>query len=107
MNDYQHLIREGVNWPKMLYKFVMKLVMGSIIVFILNLPFGYWRAKTKRFSAQWILAIHLPVPLVVSVRIFGGLGWQFITFPLLAGSFLTGQWVGGKLQGWRANHKWI
>jgi len=79
----------------------MKLLVGSILVFVVNLPFGYWRAKTKRFSTQWALAIHLPVPLVVIVRLLGGIGWQFITFPLLVGSFFAGQWLGGRLRGQR------
>jgi len=77
--------------------------MASILVFIINLPFGYWRARAKRLSVPWLLAIHLPVPLVVSIRTFGGLGWQFITFPILVGSFFTGQWAGGRLRDWRAN----
>jgi hypothetical protein len=81
----------------------MKLWIGSIIVFIVTVPFGYWRASTKRFSAQWALAVHLPVSLVVSVRLLGGLGWQFFTFPLLGVSFFVGQWVGGRLRAQRAN----
>ncbi len=76
----------------------MKLWFAAGIVFLLNLPFGYWRISAKRYSAQWLLAIHLPVPIVVFIRVFGGLGWQFCTFPLLAGSFFTGQWVGGMLR---------
>jgi hypothetical protein len=83
----------------------MKLWMVSFIVLMVNLPFGYWRARTKPFSVQWLLAIHLPVPLVVSLRVYGGIGWQFITFPLMAGSFLAGQWLGGRLRTWRAGHE--
>jgi len=98
-------IREGVDSRKMLYKLKMKLLVGSILVLMLNLPFGYWRARTKTFSAQWLLAIHLPVPLVVFIRIFGGIGFQFATYPLLAGSFFTGQWVGGRLRDWRQNQE--
>ena len=83
----------------------MKLWMVSVIVLMVNLPFGYWRARTKPFSAQWLLAIHLPVPLVVFIRIFGGIGFQFATYPLLAGSFFTGQWMGGRLRDWRTSNK--
>jgi len=86
---------------EMWYKLKMKLWMGSVLVFVANLPFGYWRAGTKRFSAQWVLAIHLPVPLIISIRLFGGLGWQLITFPFLMGPFIAGQWVGGRLRDWR------
>ncbi len=78
----------------------MKLLIGSFLVLVVNLPFGYWRAKTKRFSPGWIAAIHLPVPLVVALRILGGLGWQFITYPFLAGAYFVGQWMGGKIRNW-------
>jgi hypothetical protein len=69
----------------------------AAIVFLLNLPFGYWRARVRKFSAQWILAVHLPVPLVIACRIFSGLGWHLITFPVMIGAFFCGQFVGGKL----------
>jgi hypothetical protein len=78
----------------------MSLWEISIIVFILNIPFGYWRANTRRFSWQWILAVHLPVPVVILFRCFSGLGWQFITFPVLIGAFFLGQFLGGKLHKW-------
>ena len=81
----------------------MNLLIGSLIVFVVNVPFGYWRTRTKRFSPQWAMAIHLPVPLVISVRLLGGIGWYSYTFPLLAGSFFAGQWVGGRLGSKRAS----
>jgi hypothetical protein len=75
----------------------MKLIVIAIIVFLLNLPFGYWRDRVRKFSLQWVLAIHLPVPIVIALRIFSGLGWQFITFPVLIGAFFAGQFVGSRL----------
>jgi hypothetical protein len=68
------------------------------LVFIFNIPFGYWKARVRRFSAQWLLAIHIPVPLVVACRFILGLGWQFITFPILIGAFFAGQFTGGRLR---------
>jgi len=65
-----------------------------LLVFIFNIPFGYWRARVRRFSAQWLLAIHIPVPFVISCRFFLSLGWQFITFPILIGAFFTDQFAG-------------
>ena len=67
-------------------------------VFLLNLPFGYWRASSKKFSRQWFLAVHLPVPLVIALRIYSGLGWKPISFPVLVGAFFLGQFVGGRLR---------
>jgi hypothetical protein len=74
------------------------LVIAAIIVFLLNVPFGYWRARVRRFSTQWILAIHMPVPFVIGCRLFLGLGWHFITFPVLVGAFVAGQFAGSKLR---------
>ena len=76
----------------------MSLWTVALLVFLLNLPFGYWRASTKRFSRQWMLAVHLPVPLVIALRIFSGLGFQLISFPVLVGAFFLGQFVGGRLR---------
>jgi hypothetical protein len=76
---------------------IMNIWIAAIIVFVLNLPFGYWRANVKKLSLQWFLSIHLPVPLVLAIRIFGGLGWQPITFPMLVGAFFAGQLLGGRL----------
>ncbi len=75
----------------------MNLLTVALLVFIINIPFGYWRANVRKFSLQWILAIHLPVPLVVTLRIYANLGWAFTTFPVLVGSFFLGQFVGGRL----------
>ena len=74
------------------------LLLAALLVFIINIPFGYWRARVRRFSPQWLLAVHIPVPFVISFRYLLGLGWQLGTFPLLIGAFFAGQFTGGKLQ---------
>ena len=75
----------------------MKLLVVAVLVFLVNLPFGYWRSRVPARSRQWFLAIHLPVPLVIALRVFSGLGWQLASFPVLVGAFFLGQLVGGKL----------
>ena len=77
---------------------MLRLFIAAAIVVALNLPFGFWRAGTGKYSARWIVAVHAPVPLVVAVRLFSGLGWHLITFPVLIGAFFTGQFVGGRLR---------
>ncbi len=72
------------------------LAIITIIVFIINLPFGYWRGKVKKFSAQWFLAVHIPVPIVIALRFIGKLGFQWFTYPFLVGAFFLGQYVGAK-----------
>jgi hypothetical protein len=78
----------------------MKLALISILTFILNLPFGYWRTNVRKFSLEWVLAIHIPVILVILERVFSGLGFALITYPVLIGSFFLGQFIGGKFHHW-------
>jgi hypothetical protein len=75
----------------------MRIVSVASIVFALNLPFGYWRANVTKFSRPWFLSVHLPVPLVIALRVFSGLGWQLITFPVMIGAFFLGQVAGSGL----------
>jgi hypothetical protein len=75
-----------------------RLLIVAAAVLTLNLPFGFWRAGTTRFTRSWILAVHVPVPFVVALRLLSGLGWQLVTFPVLIGAFFTGQFVGGRLR---------
>lgn len=81
-----------------------KLILISIVVFILNIPFGYWRANVKRFSAQWFLAIHLPVPLIVGMRILGHIGFSWHTYVFLVAAFFLGQQCGGLVIKWTRIH---
>ncbi len=78
----------------------MMLWIDALVVFLLNLPFGFWRSRTPKFSPSWILAIHLPVPMIIALRIYSGLGWRFVTFPVLIGSFFLGQFAGGRIGQW-------
>jgi hypothetical protein len=73
----------------------MSLWTVAAFVFLLNLPFGYWRSRVPTRSRQWFLAIHLPVPLVIALRLLSGLGFQLATFPLMVGAFFLGQLAGG------------
>ena len=74
--------------------------MWSVVaaVLVLNLPFGFWRASVPRFSRSWLLAVHVPVPIVVGLRLLSGLGFQLYTFPVMVGAFFGGQLIGGTLR---------
>jgi hypothetical protein len=72
----------------------LKLLIVALIVFIINVPFGYWRDSVKKFSVKWFLAVHLPVPLVVLVRIYSDLGFQLVSYPVIVGAFFLGQYAG-------------
>ena len=73
----------------------------AVAVFLLNLPFGYLRAGLRRFTWPWFLAVHAPVPLVIGIRYFSGIGWRPVTIPIFVGAFFTGQMLGGLVRGWR------
>jgi F0F1-type ATP synthase membrane subunit a len=76
------------------------LAIVAVAVLLVNLPFGFWRAGVKRFTLQWFLSIHAPVPVVVGLRALSGLGWQLSTVPALAGAFFAGQFLGGHFRYW-------
>jgi len=76
----------------------MSLWTVALLVFLINLPFGYWRASVRKLSRQWFLAVHIPVPLVIALRIFSGLGFKLISFPVIVGAFFLGQFVGGRVR---------
>lgn len=77
---------------------MVRLAGLALLVFLLNLPFGYWRASVPRFSAPWIFALHVPVPVVAALRLGLGIGWAWPTFPPLVGAFFLGQFCGGSLK---------
>ncbi len=79
-------------------EFAERLGAVAVAVIVLNLPFGFWRAGAKKFTRPWFLAVHAPVPLVILLRVFSGLGWQLSSFPVLVGAFFTGQFLGGVLR---------
>lgn len=72
----------------------MNLIIVTLFVFILNLPFGYWRANVKKYGLQWVLAIHVPVPFIIAARIWSNIGFELYTYPILVGAFFLGQFLG-------------
>lgn len=75
----------------------MHLGIVAVSILVFNLPFGYWRAHTPRYSLQWFLAIHLPVIAAIALRVSGALGWKLNTFPTVIAAFCLGQFLGGKI----------
>jgi hypothetical protein len=76
----------------------MSLTVVALLVFVVNLPFGFWRAGVPVRSRAWFLAIHLPVPIVIALRILGDIGFAFWTYPVMIGAFALGQWAGGRMR---------
>lgn len=51
----------------------------------------------KRFSTQWFLAIHIPVPFIVALRLLSGIGFGWQSYLFLVGGFFLGQQFGSIL----------
>ena len=66
--------------------------------FVVNLPFGHWRAVLRKFSPAWFVAIHAPVPIVIGLRFALGLPFRWAAVPLFVIAFFGGQLVGRR---WR------
>ena len=67
-------------------------------VFLVTLPFGFYRAYTRKLSLRWFLAIHLPVPLVFLARFEAHLSYTFIPFTCL--TFAAAQLLGSRVGRW-------
>jgi hypothetical protein len=76
----------------------MKIITLSLLYILINLPFGYLRAGVPKRSALWFLYIHLPIPLLVALRLLVfKVSWHYL--PLLVGCYALGQWGGGRIRG--------
>lgn len=73
------------------------------LIFVLNMPFGFWRAGVRRFSMPWFVAIHAPVVLAICIRMLAGVPLRTSTLLLFAGVFVLGQSLGGKLHARRVD----
>jgi len=81
----------------------MELLIVASIVYLLNIPFGYWRENVRKFSLQWVLSIHLPIPIIIILRLCSTIGFKFYTYPILIGAFGMGQLTGARIYKWRVN----
>jgi hypothetical protein len=71
----------------------------GLLIFTMNLPFGAWRARLRKLSPAWFVAIHLPVLLAIGMRIRMGVPFRLVTLPLYVSAFFLGQLTGARL--WR------
>jgi hypothetical protein len=63
---------------------------------MINLLFGFLRSRTRKFSLNWFLCIHLPIPLILFARLSSHLTYHYI--PIFVIAALTGQILGGKIE---------
>jgi hypothetical protein len=82
---------------------MINIILLTVFVFIINIPFGYWRANVRKYSLQFFLAIHLPVFLIILYRLFSGTGFEVMTLYFTIPSFFLGQLAGSKIYTSRKN----
>ena len=75
----------------------MNILLLTVFTLIINIPFGYWRANVRRFSLQFLLAIHIPVVLIILFRFAAGTGFEIFTLLFTVPSFIIGQYAGSKI----------
>ena len=75
---------------------ITKLASAAVLITVVNLPFGYWRAGVRKLSVPWFLAVHLPVLLIVGIRLLLDVPFVWWVLPITVGSFALGQWLGGR-----------
>jgi hypothetical protein len=63
---------------------------------LLNLPFGYARARARKYSLRWFLYIHAPIPFIFIARTLSHI--QIIYIPIFVIAAVMGQILGGKLE---------
>ena len=73
----------------------LALVVGLFSgAFILNVPMGFLRSYTKKFSLAWFVCVHATIPVIYFGRIFSHLGFRYV--PIFIAAAVLGQIMGGK-----------
>lgn len=72
---------------------LLAMALIGLAALAVNVPLGYLREGTRRYSLSWFLYIHLSIPLVAFLRIRSDLApWVIPVFVLCA---VAGQLLGG------------
>ena len=77
---------------------MVRIIAVLAIVVLVTLPFGFYRAYTRKLSLRWFLAIHVPVVLVFLARFEAHLSYVFI--PLTCLTFAAAQILGARAGRW-------
>jgi len=74
------------------------LPLAGLLVFSfgVNLPLGYLRETSSKFSLRWFVLIHLSIPFIIVLRLLLGFSWQLIPFTLACA--VGGQVIGGRIR---------
>lgn len=73
----------------------LNLANFLIFAFFANLPLGFLREPSRKYSLRWFVYIHLSIPFIIAVRVTYGFGWHIIPLSILCA--VAGQIVGGRI----------
>lgn len=71
------------------------ILLLFFLTLLINLPFGFARAKQKKYSFRWFLYIHVPIPVIFIMRTLSHVELKYI--PVFAVAAILGQVIGGRL----------
>ena len=77
---------------------LVRIILVVAAVFVVTLPFGFYRAYTRKLSLRWFLAIHVPVVFAFLIRFGSHVPWTFIPFTVVA--FAAAQLLGVRAGRW-------
>jgi len=63
--------------------------------FFITLPFGAWRVRCRRYTLRWWFSIHLAIPFIILMRVWGG--FPRVNIPLFVAATVLGHFVGGRI----------
>jgi hypothetical protein len=80
----------------------LNMALFSLFAFALlsNIPLGYLRMGSRRYSVRWFVYIHLSVPFIIGLRVVNHISWQVIPFSIALA--VIGQMIGSRL--YRRSH---
>jgi hypothetical protein len=71
-----------------------------LFAFFSNIPLGYLRMGSPKYSVRWFVYIHLSVPFIVGLRVANNISWQMIPFSIALA--VAGQMIGSRI--YRRSH---
>ena len=76
--------------------YILPLAALLIFSFGANLPLGYLRETSRKFSLRWFVLIHLSIPFIIVLRSLLGFDWHIIPLTLVCAVF--GQLAGSRIR---------
>jgi hypothetical protein len=75
---------------------MIAVLLIMVLALVLNIPLGYLRSQTRKFSARWFIYVHMSIPVIIVARVHSHTDFRFIPRFILAA--VAGQYLGGKIE---------